>query len=34
MDDSAPYRDRHSLRAITGSQLLHNVLDVDLDRLF
>ena len=34
LDDPAADADRHSLRAIAGPQLFHNVLDVDLHRLF
>ena len=34
LDDSPADGDRHSLRAITGVQLLHYVLDVNLDGLF
>jgi hypothetical protein len=33
VDDSAAQRDRHRLRAVNGSQLLHDVLDVDFDGL-
>src|SRR5262245_39743035 len=32
-DDAAPHRDRHRLGAVAGPELLHDVLDVDLDRL-
>ena len=33
LDDSSADGDRHGLRAITGVQLLHDVLDVNLDGL-
>ena len=34
VDDSAPHGYRDGLRTVTGSQLVHNVLDVNLDRFF
>ena len=34
LDDSAPNTDRHGLRPVTCAQLLHDVFDVNLDRLF
>ena len=34
LDDSPPDRDRDGFRPVAGSELLHDVLDVDLDRLF
>ena len=34
MDDATAHRDGHGLRSVAGPQLLHNVLDMDLDRLF
>src|SRR5258708_6155525 len=33
LDDAAPQGDRDRFRAIAGSELVHHVLDVDLDRL-
>src|SRR5262245_4383617 len=34
LDDAAPEGDGHRLRAVAGSELAHDVLDVHLDRLF
>ena len=34
MDDAASNADRHRLSSVTGAQLLHNVLDMHLHRLF
>src|SRR5436853_2382534 len=34
LDDAAAYGNGHRLRAITGPQLLHDVLDMHLDGLF
>ena len=33
-DDAAAYGDGDRLRAVTGPQLIFNMLDVDFDRLF
>src|SRR5688572_29059310 len=34
LDDAAPHADGDGVGAVAGPQFLHDVLDVDLDRLF